>query len=555
MRRLFLHIGLHIVWWDIILARGPLRRFRRPATPRWAALATRFRRDAEALGGVLIKLGQFVSSRVDLLPAEVTDILAELHDAVPPAPLADVVAQLEAEFGRPLGEVFPVFEPVALGAASLAQAHRARLANGRPVVVKVLRPGIEEVVESDLKVVGRSIRRLRFIGPVRRRVDIDVLADEFVSVTRDELDLTIEAENARRFAADFAADPEVATPEIFPVWSGRRTITMEDVAWFSVQDVAGFEATGIERRRVATKLMDSYLEQLYLNFFIHCDPHPGNLFVRPLPVDGEDPAKWAPTFPPAQRLPIPYVPNRPFQLVFIDFGMAVAIPEQYRRSFRTYAIGMGTRDAYTIVQSYIEGDILMPDTDLDELEALIEQVLQKFPSAFVGQVREGDFDQYQKLFSSYQSLLFQSPMKLKADLLFIFRAMGVCAGTVTRIDPTFDPAERFVPMVQRLLADEWRPSPDQLKRLVMFMARLPTRLDGMLTRLERGKLTIRVEDANRHKDVRALARATNRLSVAVLFGGLMVSAVLLARSDIGTGGALVLGAVLLAAVAVLRGIR
>ncbi|MEO1103089.1 MAG: AarF/UbiB family protein, partial [Pseudomonadota bacterium] len=506
--------------------------------------------------GVLIKLGQFVSSRVDLLPSAVTDVLAELHDAVPPAPTSAVIAQIEADFGKPIGAVFPLFDQVALGAASLAQAHRARLVDGRAVVVKVLRPGIDLVVESDLVVASRYLGKLRRLRIFRHRVDLDVLTNEFVSVTRRELDLEAEAQNCIRFAADFADDPEIGTPALYLQWSGRRTLTMEDVSWFPIQDVGAYEAVGIDRRRVASRLMDCYLEQLYIKNFVHADPHPGNLFVRPLPVHDESDDRWTPELIGSRRLPLPRVENRPFQLVFIDFGMAVPIPEQYRRSFRTYAVGMGTRDAYTIVQSYIEGDILLPGTDIEELERLIAALLNRFPGAFVGQVREADLDQYGQLFGEYQNLMFNSPMKLKADLLFVFRAMGVCAGTVARIDPSFDPADRFTPMVQRLLADELAPTPERLNRLGSFVARLPSRLDAVLTQIERGKFTVRLDDPDRRREVKSLTRAANRVSAALLLAGALVCAVLLLRSgDASTANLALLGAGVVAAAVVIRAIR
>lgn len=530
VRRLFLRIALHIFWWDIVLMRGPLKRFRSPPAPRWAALALQYRREAERLGGVLIKLGQYASARVDLLPEEVTAVMVGLRDAVPPAPADQIIAQIEADFLLPITGLYGRFDPVPIGAASLGQAHRAMLPDGQLVVVKVLRPGIELIVASDLEIVGQFIGQLKRVGSIRRRVDLDLLASEFSAVTRRELDLVAEGRNCERFARDFAADPGIHTPKIYWSRSGARTLTMEDVSYFPINDVLGYEAAGIDRHRVASRLMDCYLDQIFRHGFVHADPHPGNLFVRPLPAEGETAAHWSPTTAASGRMNIPHVPNRPFQLVFIDFGMAVEIPEQSRRSLTTYATGMGARDAYTIVQSYVEGDLLMPDTDLDELERMTAAMIAKFPRALVGQVRKSDLPQFAELSEEYQSLLYNSPMKMKAELLFVFRAMGICSGTVAGIDPAFDPAERFLPLAQRLVADEFRPDSDRLKRLVASTVRLPTRLDNLLTTLERGKLRIRTDGAERRRDdLRALNRAANRLGLAVLAGSTMICAVLLGR--------------------------
>ncbi|MFG1365645.1 ABC1 kinase family protein [Xanthobacter versatilis] len=530
VRRLFLRIALHIFFWDIVMTRGPLKRLRRAPAPRWAALARQYRREAERLGGVLIKLGQYVSARVDLLPEEVTHVMADLRDAVPPVPGPQIVAQIEEDFLLPITGLYRSFDEEPIGAASLGQAHRAVLPEGQPVVVKVLRPGIDAIVASDLEIVGQFIRQLKRLESIRRRVDLDLLASEFTAVTYRELDLVAEARNCERFAREFAHDPAIHTPTIYWSRSGRRTLTMEDVSYFPIHDVLGFEAAGIDRRRVASKLMDCYLDQVFRHGFVHADPHPGNLFVRPLAADGESAASWPPFSLASGRVHIPHVANRPFQVVFIDFGMAVEIPERLRHSLTTYATGMVARDAYTIVQSYVEGDLLLPDTDLDELERMTAALINKFPHALVGQVRKKDLTPFAELSEEYQTLLYNSPMKMKAELLFVFRAMGICSGTVAGIDAAFDPAERFMPLAQRLVADELKPDSDRLKRLVSATVRLPMRLDNLLTTLERGKLRIRTDGADRRRDdIRQLTRAANRLGVAVLAGSAMICAVLLGR--------------------------
>lgn len=526
VRGLFTRIMLHLFWWDILLAAGPLRRFRTPSAPRWARLARLYRAEAERLGGVLIKLGQYVGARVDIVPKEVTDVMADLHDAVPPAPASAIVAQLEADFLLPMAELFRSFDPVPLGAASLGQAHRAALPDEQAVVVKVLRPGIHEIVESDLSIIGRAIRLMKRVPSIRRRVNLDLLAQEFVTVTRRELDLVTEGLSSERFARQFAENPDIYVPKIHWSRSGPRTLTMEDVSYVPITDVLGYEVAGVDRHRVAGRLMDAYLDQIFRLGFVHADPHPGNLFVQPLPVKGERPPQMPPGPVPSH---LPYLPGRPFRLVFIDFGMAVQIPPHARESLRTYAVGLAARDAYTIVQSYVEGDLLLPGTDIEELERMTATMLNRFPHAFVGQVRTAELPEYGQIFADYQSLLYSSPMKLPAELLFVFRAMGICSGTVAAIDPGFDPAGRFMPLAQRLVADELTPDADRLKRLWAFGLRLPARLDNLLTQLERGKLRVRVS-ADRHGDsARSRVRAANQLGIALVAVGVMACAVLLGR--------------------------
>src|SRR6185295_10965622 len=182
-------------------------------------------------GGVLIKLGQFLSTRVDILPPEITRELTGLQDEVPPGAFAGIARQIEEDFGRPLSEVFAWIATDTIGAASLAQVHRARLPDGREAVVKVLRPGIDVLVETDLAAARLALRLLKFSQTIRRRVNLDRLAVEITETTRAELDLQAEGRNAERFAANFAGDSRVYLPKIFWEWSARRTLTLEDVGW------------------------------------------------------------------------------------------------------------------------------------------------------------------------------------------------------------------------------------------------------------------------------------------------------------------------------------
>ena len=238
VRRYFLRLALHLLWWDLILARPGLRRLRRPALPRWQALARRYRLLAIDLGGVLIKLGQYLSTRVDVLPREVIHELAGLQDEVPAERFEDIVATLEAELGAPLAERFQKLEPEPLGAASLAQVHGAVLLDGAPVVVKVLRPRIETLVRTDLAAIALAVSWLEHLDFVRRRVDLDALIGEFRETTLAELDLVNEGKNAERFAENFADTEWIKVPEVHWPTTSRRVLTLENVGFLKIGDDA-----------------------------------------------------------------------------------------------------------------------------------------------------------------------------------------------------------------------------------------------------------------------------------------------------------------------------
>jgi predicted unusual protein kinase regulating ubiquinone biosynthesis (AarF/ABC1/UbiB family) len=465
-----------------------LGRFRKPPLPRWKQLARSYRILAVDMGGVLLKLGQFLSTRVDILPAEVTDELAELQDEVPSAPVEEIIAQIEADFQRPISEIFACFKPKPLGSASLGQAHKARLLSGETVAVKVLRPGIEVVVETDLIAITKVFRWLKLYKPIRQHVDLDWLTQEFTTITRRELDLQAEGRNAEYFAQKFADDPQVYTPKIYWDYTAAHTLTMEDVAYIRIDHLVAMEAVGINRREVAKKLFNLYMEQFHVTRFVHVDPHAGNLFVKPLPFPAELHLKgsdWSGFLP---NDPVPYGPNRPFQIVFIDFGMAVEISKQLDSILRSYAIGVGTRDARRIVQSYVEGGSIPSGTDLKRLEEVTQKTIDQFWGTLVGQVKDVDLYEYNKFaFQQYRDAFAGVSFQIRADLLFILRATGILSGMVPKLDTDFDAWAEAAPFARRLLQEEWQANRQTPWEQVVHSVRI---VGDILSQTQQGKLII-----------------------------------------------------------------
>jgi len=527
LRRFVARTFFHVLWWDVLLAWPPLARFRRPAAERWRAIARRYRALAIEMGGVLIKLGQFLSVRVDLLPADVIAELAGLQDEVPADSFSTIVAQLEADFGRPLAECFAAIEPQPIGAASLAQVHRARLLSGEEAVVKVLRPGIDVLVETDLAATALALRLLRVSRRVRRRVDLARVEQEFRSTTGRELDLVAEGKHAERFAADFAGDPRVRVPRVFWQASGRRTLALEDVGFLKVVDFAGLEQAGIDRREVARALYRAYMQQIFVHQFVHAAPHPGNLFVEPLP--GPDEAPFAPGDP------VPFRAGREFSIVFVDFGMVATIPERLRGALREYVIALATRDAGRMVQAYLAAGVLLPGADLGRLEEAHRALFERFWGVSLGQLREVAFSEAGFFLREYRDILYEAPFQVQVDLLFVSRAVGLLSGMATTLDPEFDPWGETIPFAERLASDEvarlrrdWR----EWLHTGILQARallgLPRRIEDLVVRAERGELAVRSSLApEAERTIRHLERAAHRLTWTVLAAAFVVGAVVL----------------------------
>jgi predicted unusual protein kinase regulating ubiquinone biosynthesis (AarF/ABC1/UbiB family) len=500
--------------------------------PRWRRIARRFRELAVEMGGVLIKLGQFLSIRVDILPREVTGELAGLQDEVPPERLEDITMQMAADFKRPIMEIFQWISPEPLGSASLAQTHRIKTVTGEDLVVKVLRPGIDAVVETDLKAIALAFRWLKLSRRVRKWVDLDWLAAEFKSVTRRELDLQAEGRNVERFAEEFADFPNVCVPKVYWEYCAPRTLALENVGYIKITDLQTMEAAGIQGREVADGLYQIYMRQVFETYFVHVDPHPGNLFVKPLPVPDEA-AEGRSGFGPQE--PVPYEPGRPFQIVLVDFGMAVVIPERLRAALREYAIGVGTRDVFRIVQSYVRAGALLPGADIRRLEEAHETLFNRFWGLRVGQFRDV-FSEARSFISEYRDVILDSPFQFQADMLFVLRAVGILSGLATHLDPEFDPWSKTIPFAERFAKEELRRNWQEWMREIAVIGqnllKLPTELERVLTDSRRGRLALRTQlSAESREILKRLERSVKRLTWAVTGCGLLIAGATLYAGD------------------------
>lgn len=520
VRRYLARLFLHALWYDLVLGRGPLRRLRPDPHTRWAQKAREFRELAVELGGVLIKLGQFLSTRVDVLPLEVTRELSGLQDRVPPVPFEEILARVEEDFERPPLELFSKIEPEPVGAASLAQVHQARLASGEPVVVKVLRPGIETLVETDLAAVRLATRWLKIWSQIRRRVDVDRLYDEFARTTRAELDLEREAGNAERFAQLFRKDPGIRAPLIYRERTAQHTLTLEDVGFVRISDHAALDAAGVSRHEVARTLYRAYMEQLFVHHFVHCDPHPGNLFVRP--VEDDEPPEVGTGGDGGRR----------FEIIFVDFGMMTAIPERLWDALGESVIALGTRDPRRLVQSYRDAGVLLPGADLARLEEMHRSFFDRLWGVKLADLQGVALSEASGFLSEYRDLVYQAPFQFPVDLLFAFRAVGLLAGLATSLDPDLDPWAETLPFAEELggggPTDTVRRALGELGHLAQVLLRLPAELERALTLAEREGLAVRLHlSESARKELRRIERATARIgwfvAAGILFlGGLQI---------------------------------
>ena len=538
---------LRIFIFDFAVNRPFLRLFRGDPVARWVDIARRFRNLATRYGGVLIKLGQYLSTRVDILPTEVTRELSDLQDEVPEEDFDAIRAVVERELGGPLQDIFPSFMEKPLGAASFAQVHEAQLQDGRPVVVKVLRPGIEGLVEVDLRALHHLLTWLSLWSFVRRRVDVRWVEEEFSVTTLRELDLCQEGAFAERFADNFAGRADVHIPEIYWDYTSRRVLTEENVAYIKITDFERLRDAGIDPREVAKKLYRIYMEQIFVHNFVHADPHPGNLFVRP--VDREATfveevksraGHAAESFGVEDRLPFD-PPGAPFQILFIDFGMVAEIPPRLRSALRKYMMGLGNRDAALVIQALRDSGSLLPGADLAQLEEALEAVFDRFWGLDMSDIRKVGLQEAGNLWAEFGSLLRETPIQVQVDLIFTGRAVELLTGITKALDDAFNPWAEATPFAQRLAFEEltdWRIQGRDFLHQARAASRLPSRIDQTLGMLQRGRLTTRSALApDARAQLRGLEKALRRLGNQVGGAALLIAGVLLIdkNPDVATG--------------------
>lgn len=548
--------------YDLVCDRPGLRFLRPEPVARWRRHARRYRTLAVTWGGVWIKLGQYLSTRVDILPLTVVRELRGLQDEVPAASFEAIRLAVEQEFRRPLDRIFATFMEQPLGAASFAQVHEAQLPDGRPVVVKVLRPGIEETVEVDLRALGRALSWLRLWPAVSRRVDLAWLEQEFGETTRRELDLRAEAEHARRFAANFLADPGIHIPDVYREFSTRRVLSEENVGYIKITDLARLRAAGIDPRDVASRVYRAYMEMIFVHNFVHADPHPGNLFVRPLE---EAPSLAAEMASRAAELaasavagePVRRSAGAPFQLLFVDFGMVAEIPPRLRAALRKFLIGLGSRDAAQVIQSLRDAGSLMPGADLAQLEEALEAVFDRFWGVDLGRLNKMVWNDAAALWREFGQLLQETPIQVQVDLMFVGRALELLSGITSELDREFNPWHEAVPFAQTLAAETSSDLKLQLLeglRQLRLLAKLPSELSRVAGMAQRGRLTVRSAMApDLRRQMARLEKQADRLNTSVLAAALLVAGGVIYGGQPNFGLGLMAGAFVLVAATRLAG--
>lgn len=453
----------------------------------------------EEIGTTAIKLGQVLSTRTDLVPAEFIAEFEKLRDRVPPVPTEEITAIIERELACDAGELFQKFDPVPLAAASIGQVHAATLADGTAVVVKVRKPGVAETVSVDLTILADLARRAAQRELVPPTYDIEALVDDFSWTLRSELDYVREARNADRLREILADDVRIVIPKIHWRFTTVSVLVMDRIVGTRIGDVALLDEAGIDRTLVARTSAEILMAQVFEAGFYHADPHPGNFLVL---EDG--------------------------RIAMLDFGMVGQLDEELRHLFWQLLIATNQQDPAAVTDGLEALGVLRSPSARDAVRRDMRHLLERYYGISIDKF---EMSQY---INDLLTIVRRHGLQLPAELALVLKTIAMSEGLWRQLDPSFNAASIAEPFVERAAADMYSPR-TWGKRIIRaggdtveLGAYLPGQLRRIATRLDRGEFEVTLRHRDLDETLNRLSSMVTRLSMAIVAAALIMGLPVLA---------------------------
>ena len=456
----------------------------------------------EELGPTFIKLGQLFSTRSDILPPDYLHELAKLQDAAPPVPAATIRSLIEEELGSSPDEIFASFDTEPLASASIGQAHRATLHDGTAVVVKVRRPNVHAVIETDLDILQDLANRATGRWSAAANYNLRGLASEFAVSLRRELDYVLEGRNAERFAANFAASSDVHIPRVFWSTSTSKVLTLERIAGIKVDDVEELDRASVDRRALATKAAGVAVSMVFEHGFFHADPHPGNLFIEP-----------------------------DSRIGLIDFGMVGEVNDALRRQLGTLLAALISHDVERLATALQELSVVKHPTDREQLRVDLVAFVGLYRGRRLGEVNVA------ALVSQLLALLRKHRLQLPSEMAAVLKVFLMVEGMGVRLDPDFNLGAFLGPYAQRLMVDRY--SPEALVKQLLSSGQdaaalavdLPDKMRRLLDLLDAPGVVVQLQGKDIEPLVGRLERVGDRLVAGIVVAAFIRAVGELASAD------------------------
>jgi ubiquinone biosynthesis protein len=450
-------------------------------------LAERIRLVLEELGPTFVKVGQLASTRSDLLPEAIIQELIKLQDQVAPFPAAEARAILEAELDQPLAGLFQSFDETPLAAASIGQVHRACLITGEPVAIKIQRPGIAPVIETDLDILQHLTTLANKRWSWVSRYQIPQMVEEFARSIRAELDYGFEGRNMERIRRQFTADEGIYIPEVHWPLTTSRVLTMEFIEGEHLNRLLAIDALGYNRKELAERLVNALLKQIFEGGFFHADPHPGNLLV-----------------------------TNKGELAFIDFGMIGRLSQEMKDHLSSLVIALMRRSTEGMVRAILRMGLIGDDADTTGLRMDLDRLRERYYDIPFAEIQIGQA--LQDLFATAQ----KHQVVLPADLLLLGKALLTVEGVALALDPDLRILDLAEPFGRKLMRDKYAPRRigkkliDEAAELTDSIVDLPQQVRKLSSALARGKLKMDMNVPEMEQLLRKLDQISNRLSFSIV---------------------------------------
>ena len=451
------------------------------------------RQALEELGPTFVKLGQILAGRADLLGPEWIAEFGKLHSAVPSLPLADLRQQLLEDLGAEPETIFAHFDPQPLAAASIAQVHRAALADGTEVVVKIRRPGIVDTIEADLRLLARAATVAERDWPALQPYQPRQLVRQFGQSLRRELDLAAECRNAERVARNLATLPQVLIPRVHWAWTKERLNVQDFVAGIPGTDLARVVAEGLDPKLLARHGAHAVLKMIVVDGFFHADPHPGNVF---------------------------YLPGN--RIAFIDFGMVGRLSPRRRDELLRLLLGLVERQPQAVADVLLEWTGGDRGTQVQALEDAVEAFVDLHHGTPLAQLHLGN------MLQEVTTILRDHRLALPPDLALLIKAFVSLESMGRGLDPGFHMAAEAQPLLRQVVHARYAPKAlaqrgwAGLRGLAEQAGRLPQDLSRALRNISRGHVQVGIEIAHLKRAADQIDRAANRLAIALVIAALII---------------------------------
>ena len=455
----------------------------------------RLRLMLQELGTTFIKFGQLLASRPVLVGEKISEELSQLHDDNPPVGYEDIKEMIETELGGNIEDLFAEFSKTALATASIAQVHEAKLPTGERVAVKVQKPNVAEIVETDLSIMKFIANESDRFNTSLKHLNLPAVLHEFDKSIHKEMDFDNELMNIKHLNDNFIYNDKIIVPTTYPDYSTEKVLTMEYVDGIKLSEVILGNDPKYNKILIADRIVRSYFQQLFLDGFFHADPHPGNIFVT------EDNA-----------------------ICYIDFGMMGSLDEDFRQDLAELMIYFSDRNIDGLINQLIRMDILNEKTDINILKSDLNDLFAKYYGV--------ELSRFNGIIEDLLFLMQKFDVRLPNEFVLMARGLSMVENTGLRLDPDIDVVALLKPFARKLMVQRYNPLKMASNAKNSFFAfehvlrALPSLISKTIYKVEEGEVTVNIE-------VKHISEIANQLSLAIIIAALLIGSSLVMLIDVG----------------------